>query len=75
MYAMTRFAGDLFPPGEAEDFASGLFLRHPLPGPGDGELVRSHIITLYRRFLEEGAAAPSWEGPLIDFLRSQERKA
>jgi hypothetical protein len=75
MYAMTRFEGGLFPPAEAEDFASRLFLRDPLPCPGDGELVRAHISALYRRFLEEGASAPSWETPLIDFLKSHPRKA
>jgi hypothetical protein len=75
MYAMTRFEGELFPPAEAEDFASRLFLRDPLPRPEDGELVRSHITALYRRFLEAGTSvpgkrAPSWEAPLIDFLRN-----
>jgi hypothetical protein len=75
MYAMTRFDKTLFPPGEAESFASELF-RSGLP-PEDGEEIRAHIISLYRRFLGEvpaeppaGQGAPDWTEPLLAFLKN-----
>jgi hypothetical protein len=67
MYAMTCFREDLFPPEEAEDFCSRLFVQS-LP-PDDGELVRRHIIDLYREFLSGRAGAKTWDEPLINFLR------
>jgi hypothetical protein len=70
MYAMTCFDGALFPPSEAEEFISGLFLSLPVPSPADREIIGDYILELYRRFLREGAAARSWEEPLTAFLRS-----
>jgi hypothetical protein len=70
MYAMTRFDGALFPPVEAEDFVSRLFLSLPVPSPADRGIIGDYILELYRRFLREGAAARSWEEPLTAFLRS-----
>jgi hypothetical protein len=70
MYAMTCFSEDLFPPEEAEDFCSRLFVRS-LP-PGDGEIIRRHIIGLYRELLSRRPAreaSKTWDEPLIDFLR------
>jgi hypothetical protein len=67
LYAMTRFEEALFPPKEAEDFCSRLFVQS-LP-PEDGETVRAHIMKLYREFLAEGAAAGNWDEPLLSFLR------
>jgi hypothetical protein len=73
MYAMTRF--DLsFPPGEAEGFASGLFTGPGPISPEDRAAIRDHIIDLYRRFLNEGENAPSWEEPLLRFLRAHPEK-
>jgi hypothetical protein len=72
MYAMTCFDGGLFPPEEAEEFASRLFVLS-LP-PEDGEAVRNHITGLYRRFLAEGETAKDWKGPLLDFLRQRSRE-
>jgi hypothetical protein len=80
MYAMTRFEERLFPREEAEDFLSGIFSsggqgESPVSGrrgkvnAGDGTAIRSYIGVLYTRFLAEGAKAPSWEKPLLDFLR------
>jgi hypothetical protein len=69
MYAMTRFDPPLFPPEEAEDFVFRLFRDPGLPE--QGEAIREHIITLYRRFLSEGRAAPSWKDPLLLFLAAQ----
>jgi hypothetical protein len=73
MYAMSRFDPALFPPPEAEIFVSRLFAPRPgLPGIGaaDGEIIRDHIITLYRRFMDESPppGAP-WEDPLLRFLQ------
>ncbi|GHV92992.1 hypothetical protein AGMMS50268_34950 [Spirochaetia bacterium] len=86
MYAMTCFDAELFPRSEAEDFVSRLFTEDTLDAPlspaqklpkidqRDGEIIRNHIETLYRRFLLEGPAANSeagsWETPLIRFLQS-----
>ncbi|MDR3167788.1 MAG: hypothetical protein LBT93_07580 [Treponema sp.] len=70
MYAMSRFDGELFPPIEAEDFISGLFLSLPVPSPADRKIIGDYIMELYRRFLREGEGAPSWEEPLIAFLRT-----
>jgi hypothetical protein len=78
MYAMTRFDPVLFPPPEAETFVSRLFASPgPLPGipPADGELIRGHIIALYRRFMDESPppGAP-WEEPLLRFLQKLPQK-
>ncbi|MDR2102005.1 MAG: hypothetical protein LBP43_05490 [Treponema sp.] len=70
MYAMSRFDGELFPPAEAEDFVSGLFRSLPVPSPADRKIIGDHIMELYRRFLREGEGAPSWEEPLVAFLRA-----
>jgi hypothetical protein len=67
MYAMTCFQEDLFPPAEAEDFCSRLFVRS-LP-PEDGEIIRNHILGLYREFLSQRGESKSWDGPLLRFLR------
>jgi hypothetical protein len=67
LYAMDRFEGALFPPAEAEDFVSRLFTGG-IP-PEDGELVRNHILDLYRRFIREGRDGGAWDRPLINFLR------
>jgi hypothetical protein len=75
MYAMSRFDPSLFPPGEAEEFAARLFpepVRGTLPGipAEDGAIVRDHIITLYRRFMDENPGpGERWEAPLLRFLR------
>jgi hypothetical protein len=68
MYAMTRFDGALFPAGEAEAFAAGIFAGEARIPQETQALVRGHILALYRRFLAEGETAPSWEQPLLDFL-------
>jgi hypothetical protein len=88
MYAMSRFDPTLFPPEEADVFVSWLFSLRQKAGqssaglrsipPDDGALVRDHIITLYRRFMEEGGALEDgvfWAAPLLRFLRSLPQKA
>ncbi|MDR2134778.1 MAG: hypothetical protein LBP27_06685 [Treponema sp.] len=69
MYAMTCFDRGLFPPEEAERFASDLFRGTGRPSGGDGERIREHILGLYRRFLDEGERAAYWTEPLLSFLR------
>jgi hypothetical protein len=66
MYAMTCFDKTLFPPEEAERFTSELF-QEGLPEK-DGEEIRAHIISLYRRFLAEQGS--DWTGPLLAFLKN-----
>jgi hypothetical protein len=91
MYAMSRFDPSLFPPEEAEVFVSRLFpvlkeaggasVGLPSIPPADGALVREHIITLYRRFMEEGvppadgAYESAWVAPLLRFLQTLPQKA
>jgi hypothetical protein len=79
MYAMSRFDPDLFPAEEAEIFVENLFsARSGLP---NGETVkaedipeiREYILTLYRRFVEEGKKAGHWTKPLLGFLDSLPR--
>jgi hypothetical protein len=79
MYAMSRFDPDLFPQEEAETFVQNLFSsRSGLP-KGDAVKakdvpeIREHILTLYRRFIEEGKKAGHWTEPLIGFLASLPR--
>jgi hypothetical protein len=78
MYAMTRFDPALFSPQEAELFVSRLFARRgTLPGipAADGEIIRNHIIALYRRFIDESPApGKPWEEPLLRFLRELPQK-
>jgi hypothetical protein len=72
MYAMTRFDPCLFPPGEAERFASDLFIRERIPNKEDGVAIREHIISLYRRFLAGGDG--DWTKPLLEFLKEMRQK-
>jgi hypothetical protein len=69
LYAMTCFPGGIFPPTEAEAFASRLFVSSL--GPEDGKQVRNHIVSLYRQFLAERPSARTWDEPLLNFLRRQ----
>ncbi|GHU05608.1 hypothetical protein FACS1894147_11940 [Spirochaetia bacterium] len=71
MYAMTRFDETLFPPDEAERFTVKLFVTSGRPDAADAGAIRTHIISLYRRFVEEGHSAARWEDPLLAFLHAQ----
>jgi hypothetical protein len=71
LYAMTRFDPELFPPEEAEAFTALLFGEN-LPA-ADAAEIKAHIISLYRRFVEEGTSAQSWEEPLLNFMRRMPR--
>jgi len=48
---------------------------HPSAAPAtklpDADIaqIKAHILALYRRFLEEGKTAKTWEEPLVNFLR------
>ena len=79
MYAMSRFDPALFPGSEAERFVARLFAaRGPLPGipAADGDIIRDHIIALYRRFIDESPApGEPWEEPLLRFLRELPRRS
>jgi hypothetical protein len=77
MYAMSRFDPSLFPPAEAERFASDLFIEG-IEGENltkeDGEEIRNYIIALYRRFLAEGEKSEDWKKPLLDFLEELSKR-
>jgi hypothetical protein len=74
MYAMTCFDRASFPPEEGEAFAAELLAGAEDLSPPGGGAVREYITGLYRRFLREGAAGPSWEKPLLDFLAASPRQ-
>jgi hypothetical protein len=40
---------------------------------GDALIIKTHIISLFRRFLEEGKTARKWEEPLLNFMRPMSR--
>jgi hypothetical protein len=48
---------------------------HPMFAPAtklpqeDIAEIKAHILALYRRFLEEGKNAKSWDEPLVRFLK------
>ena len=71
MYAATRFNPSLFPPDEAEHFASNIFAQQSNCGVNEenGRGIREHILSLYHRFLTEGEAARDWTEPLLGFLK------
>ena len=73
MYAMTMFDPRLFPPDEAERFVSALFREAKAPDKEDAAAIRSHILSLYRRFLAEGDES-QWQKPLLDFLKEMPNK-
>ena len=72
MYAMTRFDPTLFPPAEAERFASGIFADTKMPGKADGDEIRGYILSLYRRFLSLGESCDEWTEPLLNFLKEKD---
>ena len=69
LYAMTRYDPELFPPGEAAAFLSGIFRRARAPGEEDAEEIRNYILSMYSYFLEQGKNAADWREPLFDFLK------
>jgi len=49
---------------------------HPCASPltkiseEDKEMIKQHILTLYRRFIEEGKTAKNWYDPILGFLKN-----
>ena len=74
MYAMTMFDSALFPPEEAERFASDIFIKTAKPCKADADEIRERIVTLYRRFLAEGQGSEDWTKPLLTFLKEHPQK-
>jgi len=72
MYAMTRFDPALFPLAEAERFVAGIFADTKNPGKADGDEIRGHILSLYRRFLSLGESCDEWTEPLLDFFKEKD---
>jgi len=73
LYAMSCFEPELFPPAEAARFVGDLFADERLDAC-DAREIRSHILSLYQRFLREGETARGngghWTKPLVDFLKA-----
>ena len=74
MYAMTMFDHELFPPEEAERFASELFANSLNPNKDDALEIRRHIISLYNRFMAEKQDGKDWTEPLLEFLKEHPPK-
>ena len=74
MYAMTVFDPELFPPEEAERFASDIFAETENPAKAETLEIREHILALYRRFLAGGQDARDWTEPLLVFLKEHPPK-
>ena len=77
MYAMTRFDSELFPPEEAERFASDIFIDAEKPDKAEILQIRERIASLYRHFLAHGQASEcnsaDWAEPLLAFLKEHPR--
>jgi len=74
MYAMTKFDSRLFPPEEAERFASCIFIEAKNPDKTEVSEIREYIISLYRRFLAGGQNSEDWTKPLLAFLKEHPPK-
>jgi hypothetical protein len=70
-----KFTMDLFSPAPSPDTAPKGCRVHPGASPStklpkeDQAQIKSHILALYRRFLEERKTSKTWDEPLIKFLR------
>jgi len=73
MYAMTRYNHELFPPEEAERFASDIFIDAKKPNNAEADEIREYIISLYHRFLAQGKDKENWTEPLLTFLKEHPR--
>jgi hypothetical protein len=67
LYAMTRYDATLFPASEACNFTDRLLCNGPIPADVRSA-IKSHILELYRNFLDAGTRSENWEQPLLDFL-------
>jgi hypothetical protein len=83
MYAMTKFDSSLFPPEEAERFASDIFIDAEKPDKAETLEIRERIVSLYRRFLAHSQApqcnspkynSTDWTEPLLAFLKEHPQK-
>jgi len=69
------FTNLLFSPAPKADESLRKIKVHPSAAPAtkieeeDKARIKSHILSLYNRFLKEKEAAQSWEEPLLKFLR------
>lgn len=71
-----NFTSLLFAPAPAKTNTLKNSRIHPAASPliqipeTDQALIKSHILSLYKRFLTEKDTAKSWEEPVLKFLRS-----
>jgi hypothetical protein len=69
------FTARLFSPAPPACEITAIKREHPSAAPAtkilkeDQVEIRKYILTLYRRFLDEGKTAKSWEEPILNFLR------
>jgi len=63
------------PPPEKKDVPDNCRV-HPACAPitrineDDQEKIKNHIMTLYRKFLEEGKSSDTWKEPILKFLKT-----
>jgi len=73
-----KFTNLLFSPPPKADEETKKNRVHPSAAPltkvseEDKTEIKSHIMALYRRFLDEGKTAKNWYEPLINFLKTYE---
>jgi len=69
------FTAQLFSPAPPICEITAIKREHPSAAPAtkvskeDQAEIKEYILTLYRRFLDEGKTAKSWEEPILKFLR------
>ena len=70
LYMMTMQFPDLVRQPVVEDFIADMFATSPAEEikEEDAAAIRAHILSLYRRFLEEGKSAQHWWLPIHSFL-------
>jgi len=63
------------PPRPVTDLLPANYKVRPWAAPrtkipaGDALIIKTHITSLFRRFLEEGKTTQKWEEPLLNFMR------
>jgi len=70
-----KFIALLFSPAPVSDNIPKKCRVHPCASPStklnetDITLIKSHILSMYRRFLAEGKTVQFWGEPILNFLR------
>jgi len=78
--AAEDFISLLFSPAPKNDLLPKNCRIHPAVSPAtkinkdDQEKIKSHIRSLYNRFIEEGKTSASWKDPVLNFLRTYSKQ-